>query len=300
MAFQRRTRQPQPSAAEQANLFQNRPPTMESYREGYPRLAAFLNSEKEFTAFRHFGQVHVRLLLEKQDEIAQLEERLDQLDKNETNDFALRTRREHPRSDERRALFAELEAKVVSYDTLLDLYLRQTQWPRVKDGNAESIANWMRANKPIVARESTFLNNWDDLVAPIITTTNTQTVFDGWIAACAVLLHKLGLVKVFATSTDLLKSSNPHVVRVTKDRISIGTRLLTSILAILALTMPVVLLYSIRSIAARIKVVAVCSSGFAMFISFISQGRPIEVFSTTATYCAVLVVFLTYLPEELG
>jgi hypothetical protein len=50
---------------------------------GYPRLAAFLDSDDCFSVYRRFGFLQSRLLLNKQDKLRQLEEALDSLDLSE-------------------------------------------------------------------------------------------------------------------------------------------------------------------------------------------------------------------------
>ncbi|KAK4183658.1 hypothetical protein QBC35DRAFT_344598, partial [Podospora australis] len=154
----------------------------ESFRNAYPRLAAFLNSDREFPVFRRFGQVHVRLLLHMQDEIVELEDRLNELDASELNDYSLRTRRED-RNQDRKAVLAELESRLLSYDKLLDMYLRQMQWPAAKENSIQSNINRIRDNKPLVFKKSRFLNHWDDLVGP--SPSSAQPVLDSWIANCA-------------------------------------------------------------------------------------------------------------------
>jgi len=47
---------------------------------GYPRAAAFLDSDENFMIYRRFGFLQARLLLQKQDELRKLEENLDQCD----------------------------------------------------------------------------------------------------------------------------------------------------------------------------------------------------------------------------
>jgi hypothetical protein len=51
---------------------------------GYPKLARFLDSDDNFMVYRRFGFLQTRLLLETQDQLRVLEERLDKLDKSET------------------------------------------------------------------------------------------------------------------------------------------------------------------------------------------------------------------------
>lgn len=49
---------------------------VEDYASGYPKLAAFFDSDDQFSVYRRFGYLHSRLLLYKQDELRELEDRL--------------------------------------------------------------------------------------------------------------------------------------------------------------------------------------------------------------------------------
>lgn len=89
---------------------------VEDYREGYPRLSAFVNSDLNLMLFRGFGQLHARVLLQKQDEITEIEQQLNELDKIEANAFFLRSRRMDP-SIERKKLVADAEQKLLDYST---------------------------------------------------------------------------------------------------------------------------------------------------------------------------------------
>lgn len=51
--------------------------------DGYPRLAAFLDSDDNFMIYRRFGYLQSRLLLEKQEHLRQLEEELENLDEED-------------------------------------------------------------------------------------------------------------------------------------------------------------------------------------------------------------------------
>ena len=65
---------------------------MESSPEGYPRLAAFLDSDDNFMIFRRFGYIQTRLLLEKQARLLHLEQKLDQLDTQDEIENPMRLR----------------------------------------------------------------------------------------------------------------------------------------------------------------------------------------------------------------
>ena len=86
---------------------------MEECPKGYPRLAAFLDSDDGFTIFRRFGYVQARLLLEKQDDMRRLENEMLEMDKKDhgTKSQRLTTRDEEPKRD----LLQRLETKYHEY-----------------------------------------------------------------------------------------------------------------------------------------------------------------------------------------
>jgi hypothetical protein len=68
--------------------------------------------------FRSFSRLHTRVLLRRQDELVQLEQRLDQLDRreSETDPYFLTTnRRYNSATAERQALLSDVEAKLQGY-----------------------------------------------------------------------------------------------------------------------------------------------------------------------------------------
>ncbi|KAF1353285.1 hypothetical protein BDV97DRAFT_111825 [Delphinella strobiligena] len=110
LQFLRRPRVQATVPHHRSNYFVHHPRKVESRRQGYPRLAAFVNSDKDFVVFRGFGELQARILLYKQDEIVLLEERLHSVDSNETSAYNLNARR-HDQNVERRDLVSEIRVK---------------------------------------------------------------------------------------------------------------------------------------------------------------------------------------------
>ena len=101
---------------------------VEDHPVGYPRLAAYSDSDECFMILRRFGYLHQRLLLHRQDELRELEDTLSDMDKKDAKDphrkQCLRSRdldeenRDLPGRD-RIALLDQLEEKILKYGSLL-------------------------------------------------------------------------------------------------------------------------------------------------------------------------------------
>ena len=95
---------------------------------GYPRQAAFADSDDSFMIYRRFGYIHSRLLLNKQDELRELEADLRDMDlidaSSEEGALCLKSRElDEERNDiqglgPRRALLEKIEQKTLQYGML--------------------------------------------------------------------------------------------------------------------------------------------------------------------------------------
>lgn len=94
---------------------------VEDHPEGYPQLAAFANSDDNFLMCRRFGYLHSRVLLYRQDELSQLENRLLQIDKfdQKDNPEVLKSRMLDDNDDDpefsRKVLFQKIDEKLRDY-----------------------------------------------------------------------------------------------------------------------------------------------------------------------------------------
>ena len=101
--------------------------TVEDHPIGYPRQAAFADSDESFAIYRRFGYIHARLLMHRQDELRALEDKLGDMDKRDNKDESRRRRltsrevddglskREELGRDSRSVLFNQIEEKVLKY-----------------------------------------------------------------------------------------------------------------------------------------------------------------------------------------
>ena len=147
-------------------------PNVPQMPDGYPRLAAFLDSDDNFMLYRRFGYLQSRLLLEKQDDLRLLEEELGRLDRRHGkvpgSDMAvsLKTREESdkPYVQERKSLLGRIETKWVEYSNLLLAAQNMTGINRPSDSEVRSVNRYMWQENPVFTSEARFALHKEDLI----------------------------------------------------------------------------------------------------------------------------------------
>lgn len=106
---------------------------VEDRPDGYPKQAAFADSDESFMIYRRFGYIHARLLLHRQDELRELGEELEEMDKKDhkTDDGRRclasretdesRSTREERGHQSRSALLDRIEEKAMKYGILIQI-----------------------------------------------------------------------------------------------------------------------------------------------------------------------------------
>jgi hypothetical protein len=143
---------------------------------GYRGFSAFLASDNEFLIFRRFGPLNTRLLLYSQDKIAVLEEALEALEANHTQEGAKDIHNGSFRQEalpERRRLLEELNIEVRQYskcdhrrgwhvllthiDKLLIQYSALCSHSSVPKRSVDSVSNWLyNAQNAILDKEASY------------------------------------------------------------------------------------------------------------------------------------------------
>jgi hypothetical protein len=98
---------------------------VEDCPEGYPRVAAFIDSDENFMLYRRFGFLQARIILYKQDELRELEEELDKMDNSDaaSRPGKLKSReRDDADSDDRQNLIRKITAAFREYGSVLESY----------------------------------------------------------------------------------------------------------------------------------------------------------------------------------
>lgn len=102
------------AASMQADIELGLTSTKQAVPRGYPLFSALIASHHSFDVCRQFGELRARLLLLKQDRLAELESDLRQLDGDETNRLFLASRRSD-RNQARQDLITKINLAMEDY-----------------------------------------------------------------------------------------------------------------------------------------------------------------------------------------
>lgn len=147
--------------------------SLAEFPEGYPRLAAYTNSDLDTMLFRRFGWLRCRALLHIQDELHVLEDELKALDAEHARGHPdrLRSRRfdedqaYHQDIGMRRAIMVDINSKLKDYDNLLERqrFVSTIRNPSMRE--FRSHFDWIRNHTPVVWEESQFIYHKDDILS---------------------------------------------------------------------------------------------------------------------------------------
>ena len=146
---------------------------------GYPRYTALISAYSPYFVFRRFSRLRARLLLSKQDELTVLEQKLDDIDKNEPRRLFLGKLR-NANNQDRTDILSEVLKHLSEYGTYRlpvayesnvtqdDLVQKTRQILSVETAqkrDISSLQNWLAANACITREESAYLEHEADLMS---------------------------------------------------------------------------------------------------------------------------------------
>jgi len=183
---------------------------IDDHPNGYPRLAALLNSDENFLICRKYGFLHNRVLLYRQDELRELEEQLLRMDKvaekQDDGTLACRARGERC-SGERRDLINRIDDKLREYNDIVQRTRAFASLQKATERNHKSVCNWLNHAAPLVKEEAETFDKDRDFVA--LVDAKEGSWFDG---AVETALSRFGgkFIRVFLVSLSaLLHPSDP-------------------------------------------------------------------------------------------
>ncbi|KAL8785187.1 MAG: hypothetical protein Q9213_003534 [Squamulea squamosa] len=277
--------------------------SLDHYIVGYPKVASFANADPNFLIYRKFGWLHNRLLLYLQDELVALEYKLDKLDQNtfvHDDEVKLKSRREDFNSPGlRRDVIKQIAEKLREYDEHLLRFQKIQAIRRPTVRNQTSLYNFIYHTRSLVESEAKWIREGADLAA--VAREEEHGWFNGFLEDTLNKISRRATQAIFRTRDQRIVSGQEKVSLISPRRLDIFLRIVLTIVAIILLLVPVVILFELQPANAtevrrkgwfQILTIFLFTLLFSASCSIFTKARRQEVFTATAAYCAVLVVFL--------
>ncbi|KAG4439048.1 hypothetical protein IFR05_005476 [Cadophora sp. M221] len=269
---------------------------VDDFEKGYPQLAAFVDSNDTFANYRRFGRLSTRLLLHMQNDLNDLEKKLDALDKEYAQDERMKYMLRGfeisgGRDDKYKKLCADIQKKYIEYaDVLLkDASIRALG----KAPHRNHMANfaWMQNKKALYEEKRDFLNHPDDFVS--ISGHSGRRIEDfiqSWLDNRG---PNFFIKRFLKTAEERRKTDNEYVDHYSKQRLAFLAILLQVVVVAALFLTPVFILFLVPTNRAVMAVTAsVFVLAFTVVVSFMTEAKVQEVFFGTSAYAAVIIMFL--------
>ncbi|KAI0409114.1 hypothetical protein F4802DRAFT_232628 [Xylaria palmicola] len=276
---------------------------------GYRDFTAYFASDPDFFALRRFDRLHTRSLLTLQDQLSQLEERLDHMD-SQLSDRNIKLVGDGPPRivnvlvekdgllsdvprdvnngtirddlDERAAIVAQVTAKLKDYDEAVLRYSQMRRLFPASERNVDNIKTWLDNNDgAIMEAETQFIQHADELISISAPKSAVRQWFEDQIVLR--MPTRLGLFKLKAHSHSPLSPHGEITTYTFSDRaIELFGHAMVFLVASAMLIAPLWILGSMNTLEQKLGVI----TGFVLlclgFLSLTTLGRPFERLAATA------------------
>ncbi|KAF2229072.1 hypothetical protein EV356DRAFT_456550 [Viridothelium virens] len=267
---------------------------------GYPKLARMMSFSSETTIFRRFRELHMLNLLRLQAELHDMEHELQEIRREDAEsndpvrmDYAQDFHLMRDSADTNDSLQYDLLNRI---GQKLKDYARQigaANSPHQRD--VKFLQNWLVRPKMgsnfLVGHERTI---WDDSnISDFVTIQPQQSDRDAFtfLLNGALLTfydriygHRKTRPDSRYGAEDIREYDDAKILRLSK--------VLSGTLSSLLPTLAILILYFVRRMIIRIALVIIFTGLFSMTLSLLTEAKRVEVFSATAAFAAVEVVFI--------
>ncbi|KAL9604370.1 MAG: hypothetical protein Q9219_000558 [cf. Caloplaca sp. 3 TL-2023] len=259
---------------------------VDDHPRGYPSLAAFMNSSDNFLMCRRFAFLHSRVLLHRQDELAEMEKQLLELDDEdvELDELALQSRRrddQRPEEPSRKSLIDRIDSKLKDYDDLARRIRAMVAIPRPSERDYSSFRRWIDAKKPLCREETKFVKHEDDMIA--LAEKQEGGWFDGVLEDTLSLFPRPITRFILSGSEERKKTDDEYVQLYSKKRVDLLVRLILTGVTVVLLMAPTAVLFLVPEHAVvKLIVIVVFTLLFSAALGLFTKAKRHEMFAATA------------------
>ncbi|KAK0509127.1 hypothetical protein JMJ35_008498 [Cladonia borealis] len=278
--------------------------SLDEYPAGYGKIAAIADLDSDFLICRKFGFLHKYALLYLQDELVEIEEDLERLDKWEFRDgdpknLVSRRRDRGLGHEARQKLIARLHAKLKQYDEAV-LRLKELQAIKRPTMRAQSnVYNLINNTQSLAGCEADWICQGPDLAAVACGTEHRW--LNTFLEDALNWLPTRVILAVFRGSEQKAKTGSEELNLLSADRVDILLRFVIATIAAILLLVPVLVLFRLQPTSRedferksnyQILTIFGFALAFSASCSMSTKARRQVFFIATAAYSAILVLFL--------
>ncbi|KAI1745786.1 hypothetical protein F4680DRAFT_113322 [Xylaria scruposa] len=264
-----------------------KPKKIEEYRRGYPRFAALIAANPDFSIYRQFRRLRARLLLLAQEKIRMLEHHLDQVDENETCPLFLGQSRSDT-NEERHNIISMLYSAITDYDSLLESTHRVLSLGHAQPRDISSVQNWINGTGCISKDETAYLDHDKELISLAFCKDGATKKLEDWVEDLFVDRYE-----GFRSNPHHDLSESENVFLYSGQLIKHIAKAIMLILISFLLLLPVVICMAIDSPWGRICVIIASTVAYLAILAQLTNSRMIELILAGATFATILTVFIS-------
>ncbi|KAI0419438.1 hypothetical protein F5X98DRAFT_335120 [Xylaria grammica] len=260
---------------------------IEDYKPGYPRFAALIAANPDFSILRQFRRLRTRALLLQQDKITVLEERLDHLDQAETSPLFLG----QSRSDQnptRRNIIDESIRELANYDSLLQGTHKILAIDSALPRDVLSLQHWVNGTGCLCRKETEYLDHKSELISLAPSSDRAAKRLEDWVEDSLVRRFK-----PFKKVPNRNGSTNSNVYLYSGPLIKRTAQAIMLIIITFLLLLPVILCLMISGIWGRICVITTSTIIYLFVLSLLTRSKMMELIVAGATFATILTVFIS-------
>ncbi|KAK7946894.1 uncharacterized protein PG986_011215, partial [Apiospora aurea] len=250
---------------------------VEDYPPGYPRFTALVSAHGPYFVCRRFNKLRARLLLLKQDRLALLEQKLEEIDRKEACPLFLGKSRGTGNPD-RETLLLEIESHLADYDQFTEKTSRTLSSSPARPRDVKSLQNWVEGTGCIAREESAYLMHYEELMTLGPKGDSAIQQLEAWVEDKCIACWR-----GFRKSQHNDASNDPNVYIYSGPLIQRTARgLLLSLITVL-LIMPIVICNIINTSLTRIVVAVLSIILYLLVLSGLTNSGTMELILAGAT-----------------
>ncbi|KAH8800245.1 hypothetical protein F5884DRAFT_891092 [Xylogone sp. PMI_703] len=269
---------------------------------GYNAFSSYLVADPDNLVVRRFNKLFGRGILYMQDQLSELETKLEELDKRyrDTGPGEREYDNGTARNDlpDRKALVDEIVKTQYKYYKMILMYSQVGAWEQSKPRSIQNVKNWFSNHPGAIGEEETQFINKSDLISIVKPEKSfARRWFEDWVIFRFEPIRKFFLKAPEDGLDDVDRETRKSV---SDERLDTFASFSILLFGLILFVLPLWILQAIDVFRTKLGVITIFTVLFMVILTYSTSGKPFEILAVTAGYAAILVVFLQFGSPQAG